>query len=437
MYWGGGAAAADTELYRIGAGILATTGELRAGSLTTTGILNLGAGSYIYHNSNPVGNGVILARGAGDIDQRYTLSNDGHMYWGPGVSAGIDVELRRSAAGQLRIEGGLNITTFLEFNARTPGSAIIAAAANGDTAYRYTQGNDGSMNWGPGNAAGDTQLVRSGVGELTTYGRFIVGQRAYVGTDLVVDNSGTGSKLYFGQLSDCVLYRSAANSLKTDGHFVANLNIYLDQGNAGNRLVFGSANDIYLYRAAAGVLKTDGALAVAGDYATTLPASPVDGQIATLVDSLTAPTYIWRFRYVAGIADAYKWVFIGGGPLLASGAAVDSSASTSYVFVSGPTLTFPRAGIYDVEFGASFYHSGGGANAQVGLSYNNAAVADADAAGARLDSLATSAPLAMTAWRKSNWTVASATTARMLMKTNSATLSAFARQIRAVPVRVA
>ena len=42
-------------------------------------------------------------------------------------------------------------------------------------------------------------------------------------------------------------------------------------------------------------------------YGTTLPASPVDGQEAILVDSVTNPTYQWRFRYNAGSTSAYKW----------------------------------------------------------------------------------------------------------------------------------
>lgn len=47
-------------------------------------------------------------------------------------------------------------------------------------------------------------------------------------------------------------------------------------------------------------------------YNTTLPGSPVDGQEAILVDSVTNPTYVWRLRYNAGSASAYKWEFIGG-----------------------------------------------------------------------------------------------------------------------------
>ena len=37
---------------------------------------------------------------------------------------------------------------------------------------------------------------------------------------------------------------------------------------------------------------------------TSLPASPYDGQEYVLTDSLTAPTYPWRFRYTASITDA-------------------------------------------------------------------------------------------------------------------------------------
>src|SRR6516164_9624771 len=47
-------------------------------------------------------------------------------------------------------------------------------------------------------------------------------------------------------------------------------------------------------------------------YGTTLPASPVDGQEAILVDSITNPTYQWRLRYNAGSTSAYKWEFVGG-----------------------------------------------------------------------------------------------------------------------------
>ena len=88
-------------------------------------------------------------------------------------------------------------------------------------------------------------------------------------------------------------------------------------------------------------------------YGTSLPASPQNGQEAILVDSLTAPTYQWRFRYNASRADANKWEFIGGAPASAIVATAEATTSTSYVALTtpGPSITVPRAGIYDVRIG--------------------------------------------------------------------------------------
>lgn len=87
-----------------------------------------------------------------------------------------------------------------------------------------------------------------------------------------------------------------------------------------------------------------------------LPASPIDGQEAVLVDSLAVPTYVWRFRYVASISDAYKWVFIGGSPLSQTVAANFQTASAALIDITGgPALTVPRAGIYEIGYGASVY----------------------------------------------------------------------------------
>ena len=49
-------------------------------------------------------------------------------------------------------------------------------------------------------------------------------------------------------------------------------------------------------------------------YGTTFPVSPADGQEAILVDSVTNPSYQWRFRYNAGSSSPYKWEFVGGPP---------------------------------------------------------------------------------------------------------------------------
>jgi hypothetical protein len=83
-------------------------------------------------------------------------------------------------------------------------------------------------------------------------------------------------------------------------------------------------------------------------YGTSLPASPVDGQEAILVDSITNPSYQWRFRYNAGSTSTYKWEFIGGAPASA-GITNDETLATGGwgdLATNGPLITVPRTGNY-------------------------------------------------------------------------------------------
>lgn len=90
---------------------------------------------------------------------------------------------------------------------------------------------------------------------------------------------------------------------------------------------------------------------------TTLPGSPTDGDEVILVDSLTAPTYAWRMKYVSGITGTYKWLFIGGSPISVQTLAgnTQSGGSGQADLTGGPSLTLPRAGVYDVEYAAAGY----------------------------------------------------------------------------------
>ena len=89
-------------------------------------------------------------------------------------------------------------------------------------------------------------------------------------------------------------------------------------------------------------------------YGTSLPVSPSDGDEYILVDSTTAPTYQWRFRYNASNAGTYKWEFIGGAPVENRVETTQSTTATSATDLAtdGPTFTVPRAGIYQAHFGA-------------------------------------------------------------------------------------
>ena len=95
-------------------------------------------------------------------------------------------------------------------------------------------------------------------------------------------------------------------------------------------------------------------------YATTLPASPVDGQEAILVDNVTNPTYQWRFRWNAGSSSAYKWEFVGGVQWRgfdASNIGLPTAAWGSSV----PSFTVPRSGEWYARHSANLTGPSGAA----------------------------------------------------------------------------
>jgi hypothetical protein len=95
-------------------------------------------------------------------------------------------------------------------------------------------------------------------------------------------------------------------------------------------------------------------------YGTSLPANPVDGQEHVLVDSLTNPTYSWRFRYNAQSTSTWKWEFVGGTSLFSEVQASESTSSASFTNLTtvGPSVVIPRAGAYDIDWAANVGNSG-------------------------------------------------------------------------------
>jgi hypothetical protein len=97
--------------------------------------------------------------------------------------------------------------------------------------------------------------------------------------------------------------------------------------------------------------------------ATSLPASPADGQEYILVDSTSAPTYSWHLKYSSA---ASKWLWVGGADAFVAVDTVEGCTSVTYVALAtaGPSFTVPRAGDYLLEFGARVIPnvSGGGSD---------------------------------------------------------------------------
>lgn len=103
-------------------------------------------------------------------------------------------------------------------------------------------------------------------------------------------------------------------------------------------------------------------------YGTSLPANPADAQEAILVDSLTNPSYQWRFRYNAGSSSPYKWEFVGGG-IRTDFEATQVTVAPGATNYMGPQITVPRPGEYNLRALGQVYSPGTPGYATVSWSY--------------------------------------------------------------------
>lgn len=167
---------------------------------------------------------------------------------------------------------------------------------------------------------------------------------------------------------------------------------------------------------------------------TALPGSPVDGQEIILVDSLTAPTYSWRLRYVAGKASN-KWVFVGGSEAFSDIPTQETVANAAYAdpATPGPSLTAPVAGEYLLAFGGYSSSSGNVGGRYMAPKFGAATALDADAAiGPDAGSQANN----NTHMREIKRTVAAGTVIKMQYRHTTATIVVERRWFRLTPVAV-
>jgi len=142
------------------------------------------------------------------------------------------------------------------------------------------------------------------------------------------------------------------------------VSVYQTSGGPLNLEAVGSSSDIEFEMSLLGGQQGPPGFASPPTYATTLPASPVDGQEAILVDSVMNPAYTWRFRYNAGSTSAYKWEFVGGNPVTADVVTQENCTSTSAADLATPqAITIPRTGGYSVRMSAVAAQIAGSAGA--------------------------------------------------------------------------
>jgi len=193
-----------------------------------------------------------------------------------------DTNLYRNGADQLKTDDSLIVggqlypLSYIQSNNQAAGGSVLLASASGDTNNRLQLFNNGTMLWGPGNAAGDVNLYRHGNKWLTSDYPIL----SQSGGGAVLIAAGANSSILFGASSDTNLYRSAAGQLQTDGVLVVGGRLYvnstaafsiqtnggiiLDVSNGGNALYFGSGADTYMYRSAAATVRLINNLVLVG-----------------------------------------------------------------------------------------------------------------------------------------------------------------------------
>ena len=101
----------------------------------------------------------------------------------------------------------------------------------------------------------------------------------------------------------------------------------------------------------------------------TPPGSPIDGDEWILPADTTAGI-MWRFRYRAASASAYKWEFIGGPwqtTIVATSEGALATAAWHDLTTPGPQITVARAGEYLVSASASIQSAIAAASLYIGV----------------------------------------------------------------------
>lgn len=164
----------------------------------------------------------VSAQVTGDTVTRLRVLADGKHEWGPGGATATDSNLFRSAVGKLRTDGALDVGGDLVVEGETRLDDIVssqvrvvrpaatdlalAGAVAADTNNRYAVKADGKTEWGTGGATADTNLYRSAADTLKTDDAFVAagitssGNVSVTGTVTATGNVTTnGMRAHYGQ----------------------------------------------------------------------------------------------------------------------------------------------------------------------------------------------------------------------------------------------
>lgn len=168
---------------------------------------------------------------------------------------------------------------------------------------------------------------------------------------------------------------------------------------------------------------------------TALPVDPQDG------DEIRYLAYeplglVWHLIYYKQATDSrFPWYFLGGSPLYNETTTADTTTSASYAAPSGglstgPALTCPLKGDYEVWIGALMFQTTGGVG-YMSYSIGGTGAVDADS----ISQSSTATGIYGSRYRVKTFT-ANQTALICVYKTTSNTLNIFDRFIKATPIRV-
>jgi hypothetical protein len=193
----------------------------------------------------------------------------------------VEVEGTLIVNDDVYIDSNISVFTSSESN------VVFNTLTHSDGFDRFRIYGDGELEWGPGNATRDTNLYRSAADTLETDGFFYAGEeiRAAEGQTARVRIGGLGpsgeAAIIFGSGDDTNLYRSASNTLKTQDTFDAA--DYSVNGTAGSSVTC-SGGEFLQNQVVSGGIVTGGTCAAGAGGAADLQDAYDGGNTLTTTD---------------------------------------------------------------------------------------------------------------------------------------------------------
>jgi hypothetical protein len=143
----------------------------------------------------------------------------------PNGSAQYNSTLRLASGKQINVGASASSATLAVVNAATT-TDLLSARVTGDTVDRFLADTDGTLNWGPGaSAALDTNLFRSAANTLRTNDNLTVDLNLTVGGNAAITGnltvSGVGQSLFARKTADTT--RTSTIAMSDDPHLTVNL----------------------------------------------------------------------------------------------------------------------------------------------------------------------------------------------------------------------